>query len=44
MPEEEYYLDKERVRSFVDTVDEAAETNEEIPALSRTSTIRSATC
>lgn len=33
MPEEEYYLDKERVRSFVDTVDEAAETNEEIPAL-----------
>jgi hypothetical protein len=35
MPEEEYYLDNERVRSFVDTVDEAAETNEGDPGTAR---------
>jgi len=30
---EEWYLDNERIRSFVDTVDEAANTHEEIPDL-----------
>lgn len=33
MPEKEYYLDNERVRSFVDTVDRAAEENEDIRRL-----------
>ena len=30
---EEWYLDSERLRSFVDTVDSAANTHEEIPDL-----------
>lgn len=33
MPDEEYYLDNERVRSFVDTVDRAAEENEDVRGL-----------
>lgn len=30
---EEWYLENERLRSFIDTVDEAASTHEEIPDL-----------